>query len=45
MMHTGTVECSETVGSSSCSGELGPGGGSAEMISDGCSEANRKVLV
>ena len=43
--HAGTTEGGETVGGSSCGSELSPGGGSAEMISDGCSDANRKVLV
>ena len=43
--HLRTTESGETVGGSSCGGELSTGGGSAEMISDGCSYANRKVLV
>ena len=43
--HTGTTEGGETVGGSSCGSELSPGGGSTEMISDGCTDANRKVLV
>ncbi len=43
--HAGTTEGGETVGGSSCGGQLSPGGGSTEMISDGCSDANRKVLV
>ena len=43
--HTGTTESGETVGGPSGGGELSPGGGSTEMISDGCSYANRKVLV
>ena len=43
--HAGTTEGGETVGGSSCGSQLSPGGGSAEMISDGCSDANRKVLV
>jgi hypothetical protein len=33
------------MGGSSGSGELGSGGGSTEMISDGCTDANGKVLV
>ena len=45
MQHAGTTECGEAVGCSSCGGELRPGGGAAEMISDGCSDTNRKVLV
>jgi hypothetical protein len=43
--HAGTTQRGEAVGCSSCSGELRPGGGSAEMISDGCPDTNRKVLV
>ena len=43
--HASTVEGGETVGGSSSSGQLGPGGCSAEMISDGCSYANREVLI
>ena len=35
----------ETVGGTSCGGELSPSGRSAEMISDNCSDANSKVLV
>ena len=45
MEHAGTTEGGETVGGSSCGSQLSPGGRSAEMISDGCSDANRKVLV
>ena len=45
MEHAGTTEGGETAGGSSRGGELSPGGGSAEMISDGCPYANRKVLV
>ena len=43
--HAGTTEGGETVGGSSGSGELSSGGRSTEMISDGCADANRKVLV
>jgi hypothetical protein len=42
--HADTTESGETVGGSSCGGELSTGGRSAEMISDGCSDANRKVF-
>ena len=45
MEHAGTTEGGETVGGSSCSSQLSPGGRSAEMISDGRSDANRKVLI
>jgi hypothetical protein len=45
MKHASTVKGGETVGGSSRCGELSPGGGSAEMISDGCLYADRKVLV
>ena len=45
MKHAGTTEGGETVGGSSGGSQLSPGGGSAEMISDGCTDANRKVLV
>jgi hypothetical protein len=45
MKHTGTTESSETVGGSSGGGELSTGWGPAEMISDRCTDANRKVLV
>ena len=45
MQHAGTTESGETVGGSSGSSQLSPGGGSTEMISDGCTDANRKVLV
>jgi hypothetical protein len=41
----GTTWRCETVGGSSCGGQLSPGWGSAEMISDGCTYANRKVLI
>jgi hypothetical protein len=43
--HAGTTEGGETMGGSSGSGELDAGGGSTEMIGDGCSYANRKVLI
>ena len=43
--HAGTAGRGETVGGSSCSGELGTRGGSAEMISDGRSDANGEVLI
>jgi hypothetical protein len=42
---TGTTEGGETVGGSSSSSQLGPGGGPTEMISNGCTDANGKVLV
>jgi hypothetical protein len=42
---TGTTLGGESVGGSSCGGQLSPGGRSTEMISDGCSYANRKVLI
>jgi hypothetical protein len=45
MEDPGTTEGGETVGGSSCSSQLGTGGRSAEMISDGCPNTNRKVLV
>jgi hypothetical protein len=45
MEHAGTTASSEPVGGSPCGGELSPGGCSAEMISDRCSDANCKVLV
>ena len=45
MEHAGTTEGGETVGGSSCGSQLSPGGRSAEMISDGRPDANRKVLV
>jgi hypothetical protein len=43
--HTSTTEGRETVGGSSGSSQLSPGGGTAEMISDGGSDANGEVLV
>jgi hypothetical protein len=45
MKHAGTTEGGETVGGASGSSELSPSGGSAEMINDSCTDANRKVLV
>jgi hypothetical protein len=45
MEHTGTTDGRETVGGSSCSGELSSGRRSTKMIGDGCTYANRKVLV
>jgi hypothetical protein len=43
--HASTTECGETVGGSSCGGELSSRGGAPEMISDGCTNASCKVLV
>jgi hypothetical protein len=43
MEHAGIAEGGETV-SGSAGGELSPGGRSAEMISNGCPDANGKVL-
>jgi hypothetical protein len=43
--HVGTTEGGETVGGSSCGGELSTCGGSTEMISDGRSDADRKMLI
>jgi hypothetical protein len=45
MKHTGTTDSRETVGGSSCAGELSSGGGSIKMISDGCAYDNRKISV
>lgn len=45
MKHVGPAQASETVGGSSRSSQLSPGGGSTEMISDGCPDPNRKVPV
>jgi hypothetical protein len=45
MKHTGKTESGETVGGSSCSGELSPGGRSAQMISDDRPYANPEVLI
>ena len=44
-MHAGTAGHCKTVGGSSSSSELGPGGNSAQMISNRCTNANRKVLI
>ena len=43
--HPGMVEGGETVGGSSCGGELSTGGGSTKVIGNGCSYANGKVSV
>jgi hypothetical protein len=43
--HAGTVGRGKTVGGSSGSSQLSPGGGSTEMISDGCPDTNSEVLV
>jgi hypothetical protein len=43
--HAGQTEVGETVGGSSCGGELSPGGCSTEMVSDGCTYADREILV
>jgi hypothetical protein len=43
--HAGTTASAEAVGGSSCGGQLSPGRSSTEMISDGCTYANRKVLI
>jgi hypothetical protein len=43
--HLGPTEGYETVGGSPGTSQLSPGRGSAEMISDGCTDANGKVLV
>jgi hypothetical protein len=40
--HTGTTQRGETVSGSSCGGELSSAGRSAEMISDGCPDANAR---
>ena len=45
MEHAGTTDGGEAVDSTSCGSELSPGWGSPEMISDGSSDANGKVLV
>ena len=45
MQHTNATESRETVGGSSCSGELSSGGGSTKMITDCRRDANRKVVV
>jgi hypothetical protein len=45
MKHAGMTDSRETVGGSSSSIELSTGGGSAEMISDSCSDASSEVFV
>jgi hypothetical protein len=45
VINAGTVERGETVGGPSGSSQLSPGRGSTEMINDGCSDSNGKVLV
>ena len=45
MEHAGTTESSKAVGGPSGSSQLSPGGRSAEMISYGRTNANRKVLI
>jgi hypothetical protein len=45
MQDAGPTGGCETVGGSSCSSELSAGGDSTEMISDGRTDANCKVLV
>ena len=45
MEHRAEAQHGQAVGGSSCGGQLSPGGRSTEMISDGCTNANRKVLV
>ena len=45
MEHAGSTEGGEPVGGSSCSIQLSPRGGSTEMISHGCANANCEVLV
>ena len=45
MEHAGQTDVGETVGGSSCSIQLSPGGGSTGMISDRRSDANCEVLV
>jgi hypothetical protein len=45
MKHTGTTESGKTMGGSSCGGELSSAGSSTKMISDGSTDADRKVLV
>jgi hypothetical protein len=42
MEHAGTTERAETVGRSSCGGQLSSGRRSPKMISDGCTDANGK---
>jgi hypothetical protein len=43
--HTSPTEGGETMGGSSSSIQLSSGRGSVQMISDGCSDADGKVLV
>jgi hypothetical protein len=45
MKRLGTTEGGESMGHSSCGCQLGSGGGSSEMISNGCPYANGKVLI
>lgn len=45
VQHLGTTKGCETVGGSSSSRELDPGGRSTKMINDGRTDANREVLV
>ena len=45
VQHLGTTDVGETVGGSSCGVELSPSRRSSEMISDGRSDTNSKVLV
>jgi hypothetical protein len=45
MEHAGTTQRGETVGESTCGGQLSPGGGSTEMISDRRTDADREILV
>jgi len=45
MQHGDATESGETVGGSSCRGQLSAGGGSTKMISDGCPDTNGKVLI
>jgi hypothetical protein len=45
MNHTGTTQTRETMGGSSSSRQFSSARGSTEMINDGCSYANRKVLI
>jgi hypothetical protein len=45
MEHAGTTKGGKTVGRSSGSSQLSPGGRSIEMISDSCTDAKCKVLV
>jgi hypothetical protein len=45
VQHTGTTQQGEAVGGPSGSGELSTSRGSTQMIGDGCSNTNGKVLV